>query len=704
MNDLSKLFTPSAVAVVGASRQPDKVGYGVLKNLLDCGFEGAVYPVNPKADEILGLRCYPSVRAIPGAVDLAVIVIPSKFVVPVMKECAAKGVGAAVVISAGFREAGEAGAALERDLLAVCREAGIRMVGPNCLGVIDTHHRLNASFAAGTPGRGNIAFMSQSGAFGTAILDWAFGARVGFSKFISIGNKADLDESALIEFLADDERTDVIMAYLESVKDGPAFIEAATRAARKKPVVIMKVGTTEAGARAASSHTGALAGSEVALRAALHKCGVLRADTVERFFDYAVAFGLQGGIKGPNIAVVTNAGGPGVVITDAVERCPLAMARLAPATEEALRRLLPPAANVHNPVDVLGDAGPDRYEAALRQVIADDGVDGLIVLITPQTMTDVPNTARVISTAAAATEKPVMACLMGGERMEEGADMLIRDGVPTFPFPERAVEPLAAMYAFHRRRNAPALPPVTFEVDRDAARAVLDEALAARREELGEVEARRVVTAYGFRVPRSVAAADADAAAAAAAEIGYPVVLKISSPDILHKSDIGGVKVGLADEAAVRAAFDEILQAARAHRPGADLRGVLVQEMISGGKEIILGMNRDPQFGPLIMFGLGGIYVEALHDVAFRLAPLAEAEARGMIEEVRSAVLLKGVRGEAPSDVDAVVAGLCRLSQLVCDFPQIAELDINPLVVFEPGRGAVAVDARLRLEIAAPQT
>ena len=697
MVDLSRLFTPKSIAVVGASRTPGKVGHDVLKNLMGCGFEGALYPVNPKSDEVLGLTCYPSVSDIPGDIDLVVVVIPAKFVVSTMRECAAKNVGAAIVIAAGFREAGEEGARLEQEMLAICREAGIRVVGPNCLGVLDAHSKLNASFADGMVEKGNIAFISQSGAFGTAIIDWAIGAHVGFSKFISIGNKADLDETSLIGALAEDEQTDVIMGYLESVKDGVGFLDAARRATAKKPVVVLKVGVTAAGAKAASSHTGALAGSETALSAAFEKAGIIRARIVEEFFDYAVAFGLQGAMKGANIAVVTNAGGPGVVVTDAVEESCLSMARLDRATEDELARVLPTAASTRNPVDVLGDAGPDRYEAALKLVDADPNVDAIVVLITPQTMTDISATAQAIADLSAATSKPVMAALMGGRRMFEGTNFLVEHGVPTFPYPERAVKCLATMCEYGQARQRPAAEPTTYDVQRDAVQRVIDNALAEGRDELGEIECRRIVAAYGFRVPRCIEAATEDAAAAAANELGYPSVLKISSPDILHKSDVGGVKINLPDEAAVRAAFNQIMESARKAEPEADLTGVLVQEMLLGGKEVILGMNRDPQFGPLIMFGLGGIYVEVLKDVAFRLAPLAMEEAREMTDDVRSAALLKGVRGEAPSDLNAVVEGLCRLSQLVTDFPRIAELDVNPLKVFGEGEGAVAIDARLRL-------
>ena len=698
MSDLSKFYEPRSVAVIGASRQPEKVGFTIVQNLVKDGFAGPIYPVNPQADEILGLRCYKSLLDVPAPeVDLAVIVIPARFVLQAMEECAQKKVGAVIIISAGFKEAGKDGVELEKKLVEQAKRAGIRIVGPNCLGVINMDHKLNASFAAGVPAKGNLAFISQSGAFGTAILDWALGADVGFSKFTSFGNKSDVDEAAVMEALRDDSQTDVILAYLESIKDGPQFVKVAQRTTRRKPVVVMKVGTTAAGARAASSHTGALAGSEAAIDAALHKSGVLRAQTVEEFFDYAVAFGSRRDIKGPEVAIVTNAGGPGVISTDAIERSRLKMAQLDPGTVEALRKALPPAANVNNPVDVLGDALPARYKEALKLVIADPGVQAVIVLMTPQAMTDVPGAAGVMIEAAASTKKPVLAALMGGRSMVEGTGMLIKNGVPTYPFPERAVKALEAMYIHHIRATAPEPKVEEFAADRAAVRRIIDAALAAGKYELGEVETREIVTAYGFRVPGSIEAATEADVVAAAGRIGFPVVMKISSPDILHKSDAGGVKVGLTDAEAAGKAFRDITDNVRRRMPAAKIRGMLVQEMIRGGKEVILGMSRDPQFGPMLMIGLGGIYVEVLKDVAFRLAPVSEEEARDMLSGLRSYALLRGVRGEKPADVAAIVNGLQRLSQLVMDFPQIAEMDVNPLVAFGEGRGTVALDARVRL-------
>lgn len=694
---LEEFFAPRAVAVVGASREPGKVGHDVLRNLQKYGFRGAIYPINPKAEEILGLRCYASIGEVPGPVDLAVIVVPARFVPAVVDDCGRKGVRGLIIISAGFKEVGRDGAELERQVVEIARRHSMRIIGPNCLGLINTHARLNASFAAGAPAEGNVAFISQSGAFGTAILDWALHERRGFSKFVSVGNKADVDESDLLKAIGQDNETEVILIYLEGLNDGRKFVEVARAVTRRRPVVVLKAGGTAAGARAASSHTGALAGSEAAYEAAFRQTGILRARTVEELFDYASAFSLQGRMAGHRVAIVTNAGGPGIIATDAVERSALTMATLARETVERLRPALPPAANLYNPVDVIGDAGPDRYDAALQAVAADPGVDGIIVIVTPQSTTKVEETAAVVGRAAAATDKPVLACFMGGERISAGLRVLADGGVPNYPFPERAVAALDAMSRYSAYTLRPESQVESFPVDREQVAAVLSRARAAGKFELAEADARAIIAAYGFRTPASILASTPDAAVQAAEQIGYPVVLKIASPDILHKSDIGGVRVWLSDPQSVRQAFGEIVEGARRRLPLARLEGCLVQPMIMGGKEVILGMNRDPQFGPMLMFGLGGIYVEVLRDVAFRLAPLTPADAMSMIREIRSLPLLRGTRGEKPSDLSAIVEGLLRLSQLAMDFPEIVELDLNPLVVYPVGEGAVALDCRLSL-------
>lgn len=697
---LECLFTPRSIAVVGAAREPGKLGHTILDNVVKSGFSGAIYPVNPWATEILGLRSYPRLVDISGEVDLMVVVVPQPAVLSVMEDAAAKGVKAAIIITAGFREAGTAGFVAERAITSVARSAGIRVLGPNCLGVIDTFTPLNASFASRMPHRGRIAFASQSGALLSAILDWSAQQQIGFSKIVSLGNKADVDEIDLIEALRDDEQTRVVVAYLEGVANGQEFMRAARELTRRKPLLVFKSGTTAAGSRAVSSHTGTLAGSDASYTAALKQSGVIRATSVSELFDLATAFAQQSLPTGRRLAIVTNAGGPGIIATDAAERVGLQLASFEPDTVAKLRASLPPTASVFNPVDIIGDARADRYAVAVESVLPDPGVDGLLVLLTPQAVTQVEETARVVARCAGRTSKPVLASFIGGVRLEQGLEILRAAGVPNYPFPEGAVAAFKALADYREWQAEPVDGPVEFRVDRESARAAIANARQAGRTTMG-IEAMDLLAAYGIRLPTSRLARSADEAAALASEVGFPVVMKIVSPEILHKSDVGGVKVGLSTPEDVRSAFNAIVDNARRYATGATIQGVAIQEMVQKGREVILGATYDGQFGHLLMFGLGGIYVEVLRDVSFRVAPLTPREARNMIGEIRSHALLRGVRGEPPADVEAIVDALLRMSQLVTDFPEITELDINPLVVYPTGGGAVAVDSRVAL--AAPE-
>jgi len=695
---LDAFFTPQSVAVVGAAREPGKLGYGVLNNILEYGYQGKVYPINPKADEILGLKCYPSVVDVPDSIDLVVIVIPNKFVPQVMEECGKKGVKGAIIISAGFREAGMEGIKLEHQVLEIAAKYGIRIVGPNCLGIISTHTPLNASFAAGMPPKGGIAFMSQSGALCTAILDWALSEGIGFSHFVSLGNKADVNEVDVLQAWDKDEHARVIIVYMEGLNDGRKFMRIAREVTQHTPVIAVKSGNTAAGSRAVSSHTGSLAGSERAYEAAFKQTGVLRADSIEHLFDYSVAFAYQPPLKGRNVAIVTNAGGPGIMATDALERSGLKLATLQPETVGVLRQGLPATANVFNPIDVIGDALADRYAYALKAALADANVNGVIVILTPQVYTQIEQTAEVIGRLAAAQDKPVLACFMGEQKVGPGIKILNEHNIPNYMFPERAVGALKAMAESWEQGQRPAPEYQHFDVDQERVKQVFERVRSEGRLSLGDAESREIMEAYGLRIPRSILAKNVEEAVAAADSIGYPVVLKIASPDILHKSDIGGVRVNVRDADQVRDLFDLLVYRAQRYMPEAQIWGVLVQEMVSKGKETIIGANRDPQFGPLLMFGLGGIYVEVLKDVTFRIAPVSEQEAVEMVQEIRSYHLLRGVRGEKPSDLEAITDTILRVSQLVTDFPEIVEMDINPLMVFEAGRGAVAVDMRFVLK------
>jgi len=691
-------FSPQSVAVIGASRDEGKLGHGVLKNLLQYGYKGKVYPINPKADEILGLKAYPTVLDVPGEIEMAVVVVPAPVVARVLEECGQKGVRGVVIITAGFREVGGQGLKEEKRLAEIASRYGMRIIGPNCLGLIDTLSSLNATFSPSMPKRGNIAMMSQSGALLIAILDWAVAEEVGFSRMVSLGNKADVDEVDILEAWGEDPYSKVIAAYLEGVEDGRRFMEVVRRVTPKMPVVVIKAGTTEAGARAVSSHTGSLAGSEKAYDAALRQSGIVRANSMEDLFDYAFAFSQQPLLNGNRIAIVTNGGGAGIMASDEVERVGLKMASLSRETIERLRERLPPEANIYNPVDCLGDADAERYGYALETVLKDENVDGVIAAFTTQVVIDVEDIAQAVVQIAKRYEKPVFASFMGGKISQAGIEILREHGVPNYPFPERAVRAMLAMYQRRRFLDNPPREIERFEAHSSWVQGVFQQVRSEGRLTVGDAEARRVMEAYGVPLPRSMLARNPEEAVEAAGNIGYPVAMKIASPDILHKTDIGGVRLNIRGPDEVRDSFDLLNYRALRFIPEAEIWGVLVQEMVVGCHEVLVGMSRDPQFGPLLAFGLGGIYVEALRDVTFRIAPVARWEAREMLSEIQGYNLLRGVRGERPADLEAIVDCILRVSQLVTDFPEIVELDINPLIVCEEGRGAVAVDLRMALQ------
>jgi acetyltransferase len=701
MTDLETFFNPKSVAVIGASTNPEKLGYAVVKNLLDGGYSstGKVFPINPTASEILGFKAYPSVLEIAENIDLAVIVIPYPQVPAALRICGQKNIPSAIVISAGFREAGQEGLERELELIQICREYHLRLIGPNCLGVIDSFTPLNASFAAGTPPSGPMAFMSQSGALGTAVLDIALAGRLGLSKFVSLGNKADVSEIDLLKAWVDDEHSKVILIYSEGMPSGQEFIRVARQVTRRKPVVAIKSGVTQSGSRAVSSHTGSLAGSEQAYQAAFQQAGIIRAESMESLFDMALALGYQPSLKGDRIAIITNAGGPGILATDALERSGLALARFELDTIYELEQYLPDAASAANPVDVLGDARADRYKFALERVASDPNVDGIMVLLTPQAMTEIDATAKIIGSLSQNLSIPILCCFMGEARIQTGIDILTSYGIPNYAFPERAANAFQAMSTYRTIKTRPIPEYTHFDVDISAARSVFEKASSEGRLSIGDAESRAILQAYGLRIPKSELAETPDQASILAGKIGYPVVLKIASPDILHKTDIGGVKVGLQDSEDVRDAFELMVYRAQRYLPKACIWGCLVQEMApSGGLEVLVGMNRDPQFGPLVTFGLGGIYVETLRDVTFRVAPFSQQEAEDMLTQIRAHALLDGVRGQPPVDKSAIVDALLRISQLVQDFPEIIELDINPLLVYHQAEGALALDMRLVLK------
>lgn len=694
---LEHFFTPSSVAVIGASTEPGKVGYDILFNLIDAKFQGDIYPVNPKAAEILGKTAYKSVLDIPDKVDLAVIVIPAKFVNNALDECGRKGVDSVVIITAGFKEVGGAGKTMELELLETAKKYGIRIIGPNCLGIICTGIGLNASFAPLTPKNGHLGLMSQSGALACAILDWSSKAGIGFNKFFTFGNQSDVATNDLLQAWKDDPDIRCIVAYMEAISDGKRFMEIAEDVSRVKPIVIVKSGTTAAGAKAAASHTGSLAGSDSAYDAAFHQSGVIRARTVEEFFDYAIAFANQPLPKGGRIGIVTNAGGPGILCSDAIEKIGLQLAPISKETEDILRTRVSPSGNFHNPVDILGDAKAAMYQFATETLVADDNIDGIIVIVTPQSSTEIEETAYAIANMK--SDKPILTCFMGGTIMQPAIDILMNNEVPNYEFPERVAVAFKAMVDYAAWRVLPKQSPKQFPVNQAAVSAAFAKTRAEGRQDMNEVECADVLQAYGFTLPAAKLCPSAADAIAFSDAIGYPVVMKIASPDILHKSDVGGVKVGLKNATEVQNAFDTMMAGVKEKKPLANIWGVNIQQMIVDGKQLILGVSRDPQFGPMIMFGLGGIYVEVLKDVIFRIAPLTEKDAREMLTSIRSYKLLAGTRGEKPVDQEAIIEALLRLSQLVTDFPEIIEMDINPLVAMPEKGGSVAIDSRISLQL-----
>jgi len=700
---LHAIFSPKSVAVIGASNRVGTVGHDLFRNILLSGYGGTLYPVNPKASSIAGVHAYTAVGEIPDEVDLALIMVPATAVAGVLEECGRKGVHGAVIVTAGFKEVGPEGAALERRAAEIARNHNIALVGPNCLGVINTDADilLNASFARCMPKHGNIAFVSQSGALCAGILDYARGRNIGFSKFISVGNKADVTEMDLLRYLAADDSTHVILMYLETLTNGRAFIELAREItgelAHRKPILAIKSGRTSQGAAAARSHTGALAGSDAVFDAIFAQAGILRVDTVEELFDFAVGFSRQPLPKGNRFAIVTNAGGPGVMATDAAIRHGLELARLRPETLESLKAKLPPTANFSNPVDVIGDATCDRYTAALEAVLGDPNVDGLVVLLTPQSMTDIEAIARTIGEIAPSSKKPTLASFLGHVDVSAGVRILEDHGVPNYEFPENAARSLAAMCRYTQWLTRPRTQERQFKVDRDAVKQIFARARSEGRTFLPEAEALAVLGAYGFPLLQHGVARNEEEAVAWLEKIGGPVAMKIVSPDVVHKVDVGGVLLNISTAEEARDGYQRITNGVKQKLPTARLLGVELQAMAAKGVEVILGISQDPAFGHLIMFGLGGTYVEVLKDVSFRLVPIRELGAHNMITSIRAAKVFESFRGQPEADTEAIAECLERLSQLVVDFPEITELDINPLIVHAKGKGARVADARIAL-------
>ncbi len=693
---LDKLFSPSTVAVVGASRSPGKVGHDILANLVAGGFAGKIIPVNPSGGEMFDLKVFKKLADYRGKIDQVIIAVPSKYVLDLARDAISKKAFSIIVISAGFRETGETGSQQQDELADICKRGGARLLGPNCLGLINTDANLNSSFAGRMPQAGSIAVFSQSGALCTAMLDLAENRHIGLSKLISIGNKADLSEVDMLIALARDEQTRVIVGYLEDISSGDNFIKAAEEASNRKPVIILKSGTTVAGQKAAASHTGVLSGADTAYGAAFKRSGVCRADTFDAMFDYATAFNLQPLPMGNRVLIITNAGGPGTMAADAVEKSGLQVAVLDRNASTALRAQLPVAASIANPVDVLGDAGPDRYVAALQAAQKDPAVDAVLIILTPQAMTRPGETARAIIDHMDGS-KPVLASFMGGKDVMPGRRELAAGGLPDYESPERAVAVLKAMHEYSVWRNRPPRMVTRFPVNRRRVERIISRRQRTGRLQLGEVRAKNILRAYGFQILDGRQATSPEEAVEIARFVGFPVAMKVVSPNIIHKTDLGGVRLDVTSSQEVDDAYELMMLRIRKQAPEAIIEGVYVEKMADPGLEVIVGMTRDPQFGPMLMFGLGGIFVEVLKDVTFHLAPITEDEAVQMLQSTRSYEMLKGKRGQKEVDIAAIAAALQRISQLTTDFPQIIELDINPMIVGEMGTEPVVADARMTL-------
>ena len=695
---LDSLLRPKSIAVVGASRRAGSIGNGMLKHLVGSGFTGPVYPVNPTADSVNSVPSFPSIGALPTVPDLAVIVVPKQLVLGVVRECVATGVKGIVVITAGFREVGGEGVGLERELLALVRENGLRMVGPNCMGVMNTSPTvsMNATFAPAMPPNGPIAFMSQSGAMGMTILDYAMEYGIGISQFVSMGNKADVSGNDLIEYWQDDDEVGVILMYIEGFGNPRHFTTLARRATRRKPVLAVKAGRSEAGAKAASSHTGALAQVDIATDALFAQCGVLRADTVEALFDAAIAFSKAPLPQGRRVAVLTNAGGPGIIIADACEGFGLEVAPLSDETQARLREHLPAEASVANPVDMIASATPEQVERAMRIISADPGIDAVIASYVPLGL-EAPVIAAAINRGAEGCGKPVLAVLMSKRGLPQGMAELQDTPIPAYRFPESAARALGAMWRYRKWLDRPVAEVRRFDVDASRVREIITAALREERERLTVPESFEILECYGIPVaPFRIATTEEDVLEAAR-EMGYPIVLKAVSQDIVHKTEAGAVKLDLRDDESLRTAWREVAAALDSEGVAAREAGVLVQHMWTGGRETIVGMTMEPQFGPIVMFGLGGVYVEVQRDVAFRVQPVSTVDALEMIKSLRGYRILEGVRGEEGVDLERLSEVVERVSQMVGDHPEIREMDINPFLAFPKGRESAAVDARFRV-------
>lgn len=692
-SSLTPFFDAKGVAILGASTNPKKLSYGILENLVSYGYKGEVYPVNPNATEILGRKAYASIADVPDPVELAVVVLPVTVIMETMREIGERGIKAVVIITGGFRELGEEGAKVELAVKELARSYGMRVVGPNCVGTIDVRTGLDSTFIKGLPQAGPIAFISQSGAICGGVIDLIINSRIGFSHFASLGNEMDVTETDMLEYFAEDENVNVIAMYVEGIQDGPRFMEVARRVSQKKPIVFLKAGKNDAGAKAVSSHTGSLAGSYAAYQAALAQAGVVEVETISQLFNVAWALGTQPLPAGKRVAITTNAGGAAALAADSLAFNGFELAKISPEIQQKLRTKLNPSAQVSNPVDMLGSVSPEDYIWSLGNLDADESVDVLLPILVPQSLVDTLGVAKAWVEIGKQTNKTLLTCLMGERSTLESEQWLNMAGVPVFAYPDEAGRVLKGMQQYKQVLSKPPFKPIEAKnIDHNKMAAAL--ALANGARAVGEYETRIMLEAYGIQNVPGDLAMDVDKALMIADKSGYPVVMKIVSEDILHKSDSGGIALNILNPEQLRVEYDAMLARIAQTEPNARIRGVMVEQMAPKGLEVIIGMRRDPTFGPLMMFGLGGTMVELLKDISFKVAPLTSEDIDEMIENTLAGKLLKGYRSSAKADIKAVKETIARLSQLSLDNPAISEIEINPLIVYPEGQGAISLDSR----------
>ena len=692
-DNLSYFFEPRSVAVIGASSNPGKLSYGILKNISQYGYKGSIYPINPKSSEIFGFPCYGNILDVPEEVDLAVIILPAEMIVQVIEDCGKKGVKACIVISGGFKELGKEGKKREQELERKAREYNIRIIGPNCVGNANVYSGLNTTFIKGMPGKGGIAFVSQSGAVCGGVVDHIVQEGIGFSHLISLGNEMDVTETDMIDYLANDENTHVIACYVESIRDGSHFMEVAKRVSREKAIVLLKAGKSESGARAVSSHTGSLAGSHTAYATAFKQCGVIEVSSLRTLLQTAMALDMQPLPQNNEAVIFTNAGGPAALLSDSLDVHGLKLAELDETTRQALASELNPAAQTMNPVDMLGGATQEEYAYALRTVKTSSDAAILLPVLVPQALVDPVAVANAFIKETKGSDKTTISCMVGKQSIQEAKLLLHENHIPMLDYPEDVGEVLGGMLRYKAYLDAPIQALKVFSAaQKQKARDVFNN--LSDKKQYGEAETRPLLEVYGVKNVEGKIATTLQEAQEAAREMEYPVVLKVISDEILHKSDAGGIRLDIKDEAALTAAYDDMLTQVKQNVPQAAVQGVLVEKMQKHGEEVIVGMKRDANFGPLIMFGMGGIYVEAIKDVSFRIAPVGEKDVQKMIAETAAGKILNGLRG-IQYDIDAVVQTLLALSRLALDFPEMQEIEINPLKVFAAGKGAYALDSRM---------